>query len=153
MFSPRMTVGEFLYEPMRGRGREQVHRMVESALSSVGLDTALMDAYPHMLSGGQLQRIVIARAFLPSPKLVLYDEPTSALDVITQAQVLTLIREMRRQHPSAGIFVSHDLAVVQSVADRILVMAEGRIVEALSSSDFVHAKHPVSRMLLEAQLT
>ncbi|BEU86658.1 hypothetical protein TAMA11512_01220 [Selenomonas sp. TAMA-11512] len=153
MFSPRMTIGEFLCEPLRSLGLRQEDRHLEELFASVGLDADLLSARPHMLSGGQLQRVVLARAFLSAPKLILYDEPTSALDVITQAQILELIRELRKKRPSAGIFVSHDLAAVQSVVDRILVMSEGCIVEELAPSELTRAKHPATRRLLDAQLT
>ena len=152
MFSPRMTIGAFLREPMQNFGLKYETDRLAELLSSVGLDACLLDAHPHMLSGGQLQRVVIARAFLPAPKLILYDEPTSALDGITQAQILRLIQKLRKKSSSAGIFVSHDLAAVQMVADRILVLSEGRIVEELAPLELRHAAHPASRQLLDAQL-
>lgn len=154
-FSPRMTAGEFLREPIRNfhlcpKGEEK--KLLEDALRLTDLPSHVLDALPHRLSGGQLQRIVIARALLIKPKLILFDEPTSALDVITQKNILALIRHLHETIHFTGVFVSHDLAAVQAVTDRIILMENGQIVERLPSADLKKAIHPASRRLLDAQI-
>lgn len=131
--NPRMTIGAALEEAL------MVHRMVPvdqrrrragELMEMVGLRPEFLNRYPHEFSGGQRQRIGIARAMSVGPGLVIADEPVSALDVTVQAQVLELIREIRRQSDCAFLFIAHDLAVVRNLCDRVLVMHQGRIVEA-----------------------
>ncbi len=154
-FSPRMTAGEFLQEPVRNfhlcPKREEM-KLLEEALRLTDLPSHVLGALPHRLSGGQLQRIVIARALLVRPKLILFDEPTSALDVITQKNILALIRKLHENLHFTGVFVSHDLAAVQAVTTRMIIMENGQIVERLRSEDLKKAIHPASRRLLEAQI-
>jgi peptide/nickel transport system ATP-binding protein/oligopeptide transport system ATP-binding protein len=152
--NPRMTVGQILTEPLalhavvpRPRRAERVAEL----LRLVGLDPRAARRYPHEFSGGQRQRIAIARALAVEPKLIVCDEPVSALDVSIRAQVLNLLRDLQRRLGLAYIFISHDLAVVKHVADRIAVMHLGRIVEiGPSAALFANPRHPYTRALLSA---
>jgi peptide/nickel transport system ATP-binding protein len=152
--SPRMTVLNILREPMQiaeqGNRDEQVARAVD-LMKAVGLDPRFLGRYPHSFSGGQRQRIGIARALALSPDLMILDEPVSALDVSVQAQVLNLLNDLRAEMGLGYLFISHNLAVVDYVADRIAVMARGRIVEiAPRESLFERPSHPYTRALLSA---
>ena len=139
--SPRMAVGEFMLEPKE---------RCEWWLSKVGLDTSVWKKYRHELSGGQLQRLVLARMMAVGAELVLFDEPTSALDVCNQARVIELIQDVYEEQPFTYVFVSHDLGVLQTLTDRIIVMKEGAIVETLASKDLGLATHPYTQQLLAA---
>ncbi|GGL91554.1 ABC transporter permease [Streptomyces fumigatiscleroticus] len=129
--NPRRSVGESVADPLRARGERDpaVRARVSELLTRVGLDPAHYDRYPHELSGGQRQRVGIARALAAEPDVLICDEPVSALDVTTQAQVIALLDEVRRELGLALVFVAHDLAVVRRVSDRVAVMRQGRIVE------------------------
>src|SRR6478672_6742515 len=152
--NPRMTVGQILTEPLAlhdlvpaSRRRERVAEL----LHLVGLEPRLARRYPHEFSGGQRQRIAIARALAVEPKLIICDEPVSALDVSIRSQILNLLRELQDRLGLAYIFVSHDLAVVKHIADRVAVMNLGRIVEtAEAQALFASPRHPYSRALLSA---
>ncbi|NIM70750.1 MAG: ATP-binding cassette domain-containing protein [Xanthomonadales bacterium] len=152
--SPRRTIGQSLHEPLQqfrlGSPREREDRIV-AGLAEVGLDAGVLNRYPHQLSSGQRQRVCIARALLPGPDLVVADEAVSALDVSVQAQVLKLVRELQRERGIAFLFISHDLAVIQQVADRVGVMYRGQLVETASRDDlFRQPLHPYTRALLAA---
>ncbi|MEL3890308.1 ABC transporter ATP-binding protein [Ferrovibrio sp. MS7] len=131
--SPRLSVFQIIEEGLRvhGLGGSEPERRerVASALREVGLDPASMDRYPHEFSGGQRQRIAIARAMVLEPRFVVLDEPTSALDMSVQAQIVDLLRDLQQKHGLAYLFISHDLRVVRALADRVLVMKDGRVVE------------------------
>jgi oligopeptide transport system ATP-binding protein len=131
--SPRMTVGEIVGEGLLvhkpALTRRERDRRAAAALTEVQLDPASRNRYPHEFSGGQRQRIAIARAMILHPKLLLLDEPTSSLDRTVQKAVVELLRELQQRHALTYLFISHDLAVVRAMADRIIVMKEGRIVE------------------------
>ncbi|MFJ1991774.1 ATP-binding cassette domain-containing protein [Streptomyces asiaticus] len=157
--NPRMRVTDIVAEPLvthdvtyRGRrARARLRERVGELLESVGLPARLQDRYPHEFSGGQRQRISIARALASSPRLVVLDEPTSALDVSVQSQVLELLAELQRQHGLTYVFVSHNLAVVQRIADRVAVLRRGRVVECGETTAVLGApRHPYTRELLAA---
>lgn len=131
--SPRMTIGEFIAEPLRAHfpelsQNERRHRVAE-LLEEIGLGRADMHRYPHSFSGGQRQRIAIARALVMNPQMLILDEPTSALDVSVQLQVLKLLRRLQEQHNLTYLLITHDLAVVSAMADEVLVLKDGKEVE------------------------
>lgn len=151
---PRMRIGALVGEALRGLpelSRSQRTRRVLESLEDVGLQPAHAERYPHELSGGQRQRVAIARAIVRRPKFVIADEPVSALDMTVQAQILKLFAELQERHGFACLFISHDLGVVEQIADRVVVMASGRIVEqADRDSLFDNPQHPYTRRLLAA---
>src|SRR5690606_2317472 len=129
---PRMRVGQIVGEALRlirDMTAEEKKERVVATLADVGLTGEFLRRYPHQLSGGQRQRVAIARAIVARPALVVADEPVSALDMTVQKQILELIAKLQESYGFACIFISHDLGAVEQVADRILVMNEGRIVE------------------------
>ncbi len=153
--NPRMTVGEIIADPLRtlmpeidAKGRRE---RVIRAMEAVGLLPEMINRYPHEFSGGQAQRIGIARALITEPKLIVCDEPVSALDVSIQAQILNLLSDLKAKFGLTLVFISHNLSVVRHVSDRILVLYLGRIVE-LASGDELYAdpRHPYTRALLTA---
>jgi oligopeptide/dipeptide ABC transporter ATP-binding protein len=150
--NPRMTCGVQIAEPLRvqriARGR-QLSERVAALLDEVGLSRDMARRFPSELSGGQRQRVAIARALATRPKFVVCDEPVSALDVSVAAQVLNLLADLRERNALSYLFISHDLAVVSRVADRIAVMYLGRIVEEGPAHDVIHnPQHPYTRALL-----
>ncbi len=151
---PRQTVDRALSEPLAIHGMDDVDRRIETALEDVGLDASFRYRYPHQLSGGQRQRVAIGRALILGPRLLLLDEPTSALDVSVQAEILNLLTRLRRQHGFTYMLVSHNLAVVAHMCDRVAVMQSGRIVEELTTAQLRAAapSHPYTQQLLQASL-
>jgi dipeptide transport system ATP-binding protein len=155
--NPRKRVAQMLDEPLRlnttlsaAERRERVAAM----LDQVGLRPEFAERYPHMFSGGQRQRIAIARAMMLGPRLLVADEPTSALDVSIQAQILNLFMALRERTGMATLFISHNLGVVEHIADRVLVMYLGRVVEqAPKARLFAAPMHPYTRALLAASPT
>ncbi len=152
---PRWTVGRIVAEPMAGLMPEVTpsarRAAVAEALAAVGLESALADGYPHQVSGGQRQRIAIARALVTDPDLIIADEPVSALDVSVQAQVLNLFLDLRARRRLALVFISHDLAVVRHVTERVMVMVQGRIAEVGPTAAVLdRPAHPHTQALLAA---
>jgi peptide/nickel transport system ATP-binding protein len=153
--NPRWRVADIVVEPLRalarGTARAEVETRVATLLAQVGLAPADVRKYPHQFSGGQRQRISIARALAAEPRFLVCDEPTSALDVSVQAQVLDLMRDLQRRLGLTYLFLSHNLAVVHHIADRVGVMYLGRIVELAPTKRLFGApQHPYTRMLLAA---
>lgn len=152
---PRMTVGETLAEPLRihERGLRGPERRMRAArmLDRVGLAEATLDRYPHELSGGQCQRVGIARAMMLQPRLLVCDEPVSALDVSIQGQIVNLLIDLQGEFATSMLFISHNLAVVRHLSHRVMVIYRGGVVEAASSAALFEAPaHPYTRALLAA---
>jgi ABC-type microcin C transport system duplicated ATPase subunit YejF len=155
---PRMSIGESIAEPLRAfrAGFNHTEREAEcrAMMARVDLDEALINRYPHELSGGQNQRVGIARAMILKPRLVVCDEAVSALDVTIRAQVIDLLIGLQKDLGLAMIFISHDLAVVRELSHRVLVLYQGRVVElGAREALFDDPRHPYTRALLAAALT
>jgi peptide/nickel transport system ATP-binding protein len=151
---PRQTVDRILSEPVAIHGIGDAERRIEQALEEVGLGTGFRFRYPHQLSGGQRQRVAIARALILEPEILLLDEPTSALDASVQSEVLNLLEELRRRRGLTFIMVSHDLAVVTHMCERLMVMYRGGAVEFLGSTDLTarRVQSEYTRALMEASV-
>ncbi len=152
---PSMTIGQILDEPLRhhfpGLSRQARRRRVEQAAEDVAVSRQQLDRYPHEFSGGQAQRIGIARALVSEPSVLICDEPVSALDVSIQAQIINLLRELQRKRQLAMVFISHDLRVVRQMADRMMVLYLGRVMESGPADTLFEApRHPYTRALLAA---
>lgn len=152
--NPRLNVFNLVAEPLRAqtdlRGEALAERVLEP-LNRVGLKEEHLYRYPHEFSGGQCQRIAVARALALNPKFIIWDEPTSALDVSVQAQILNLLQEVQREFGLTYLFISHDLSVVEHISDRIAVMYVGKIVELSTSEEiFGQAYHPYTVALLSS---
>ena len=152
---PRMNLEAFLLEPYINYGlmdmagaKEDIRKWIRH----VDLPETIIRKYPHEVSGGQLQRVVLARIMLMKPKLVLFDEPTSALDAVNQKLVLDLLQKLHKEQPFGYVFVSHDIGLLQAVTDRILVMKDGQIVENIESTRLKEAVHPYTQALVEASV-
>jgi peptide/nickel transport system ATP-binding protein len=150
--NPRHTVDRILSDGLHLHGFAEVDSRVIDVLDQIGLGPRFRFRYPHELSGGQRQRVAIARAISLEPNVLLLDEPTSALDASVQAEILNLLVSIRQQRPVTCVFVSHDLAVVAHLCDRVAIMQKGIIVERLDVNDLVahRVHHPYSRELLAA---
>jgi microcin C transport system ATP-binding protein len=153
--SPRLSIGQIIEEGLGiqspGLSRDERDARVSRALKEVGLDPAWRDRYPHEFSGGQRQRIAIARALVLEPKFLILDEPTSALDVSVQAQIVDLLRELQRRHKLAYLFISHDLKVVRALANSIIVLRHGKVVEqGPAQTVFAEPKTEYTKALLAA---
>ena len=151
---PRFTVGAIIAEPLAIHGigsRETRRRKVAELLRTVGLEADAARRYPHEFSGGQRQRIGIARAIALEPKLVIADEPVSALDVSIQSQILNLLADLKERLGLSYVFISHDLAVVEHISDRVAVMYLGRVVETADTDDlYARPAHPYTQALISA---
>ncbi|MDE1179358.1 oligopeptide/dipeptide ABC transporter ATP-binding protein [Paraburkholderia sp.] len=152
---PRMTVGQLIAEPLKvhmpGLSRDETLRRTRAIMAKVSLRDDMINRYAHEFSGGQCQRIGIARALIVEPKLIVCDEPVSALDVSVQAQIVNLLKTLQAELGLAVIFIAHDLAVVRHISDRVLVMYLGRVMELANKRDLYDApSHPYTRALLSA---
>jgi microcin C transport system ATP-binding protein len=153
--SPRLSAAQIIEEGLRvhrlGDSPAERRRMIDDALLEVGLSPDARDRYPHEFSGGQRQRIAIARVMVLRPRFVVLDEPTSALDMSIQAQIVDLLRDLQARHHLAYLFISHDLRVVRALADEVIVMRAGRVVEQGPTTQiFERPQHPYTRALMAA---
>ena len=153
--NPRMTVGQIIAEPLRAffprTPKAEVREKVRGLMKHVGLLPNQINRYPHEFSGGQCQRIGIARALILEPRMIICDEPVSALDVSIQAQIVNLLMELQRELGLALIFIAHDLSVVRHISHRVLVMYLGRVVEiADRDALYHHPRHPYTQALIAA---
>ena len=149
-----MRVGRIVGEPIEVHGLasgDELRERVEKLLERCGLWRAAADRYPHEFSGGQRQRIGIARALALNPALIVCDEPTSALDVSIQSQILNLLKDLQDEFQLSYLFISHDMAVIHHICDRIAVMYDGKIVEEGPRDEVIHRpQHPYTKALLSA---
>jgi oligopeptide/dipeptide ABC transporter ATP-binding protein len=151
--NPRLSIGDSLTEPLRvnGVGRDEADSRAEDMLELVGLPRAAVSRYPRQFSGGQRQRIAVARALITRPSLVVCDEPVSALDLSTQAQVLNLLADLRDELGLSYLFIAHDMAVVRMLAQRVIVLYRGQIMEEGDTREVMDgAQHPFTQALLAA---
>ena len=152
--NPVYTVGFQIAEPLmlhKGMSKKEALERARELLKMVGLPPSYADMYPHQLSGGQKQRVVIAMALALNPPIVIADEPTTALDVVVQAQILNLLKKLKKELGMSMIFISHDLSVIAEMADKVAVMYAGQVVEyGPADRIFTNPYHPYTRALLEA---
>jgi microcin C transport system ATP-binding protein len=153
--SPRLSVGQIIEEGLLvhglGGGYEERRKLIGEALREVGLEPEMQDRYPHEFSGGQRQRIAIARALVLKPKFIVLDEPTSALDMSVQAQITDLLRDLQKKHDLAYMFISHDLKVIRALAHEVIVMKDGKVVEAGPAEKVIdNPETPYTRALMAA---
>lgn len=151
--NPRRRIKDVVAEPLRVWGpkdKDEQYKIVRETLESVGLDADLVgDRRPHEFSGGQCQRISIARALVLNPKVIICDEPVSALDVSVQAQILNLLEDLKKKYGITLIFIAHDLGVVKNISDRVVVMYLGKMCEVAASEDlYLQPAHPYTKLLL-----
>ena len=153
--NPRMTIGEIIAEPLKTHypktSKTDIKTRVEDVMNKVGLLENLINRYPHEFSGGQCQRIGIARALILKPKLIICDEPVSALDVSIQAQVINLLMDLQKEMGLTLIFIAHDLSIVKHISNKIMVLYMGNMVELAKSEDiYNHPRHPYTQALISA---
>lgn len=152
-FSPRMKIGDFLCEPYRNfynMSKKQAMEEVKKLVQSILLPETVLSKFPHELSGGQLQRVVIARAISVKPDILICDESTSALDMMIQQEIISLLQELRQQISFTNIFITHDLHLAVLLCDKLYVMEKGEVVEVLTKATANHPVHPYTKKLLEA---
>ena len=154
-FDPRRTLGDGVGESLRNQGmsREKAQKRAEQLLEQCGLPSAFAARYPHEVSGGQCQRAAIARALAIEPQILICDEATSALDVTVQKQIMDLLDALRKEKQLTILFICHNLALVQSFCERVLVMKEGKMVEEGIPDEVIwHPQHAYTRLLVESVL-
>ncbi|MBM7871364.1 nickel transport system ATP-binding protein [Clostridium pascui] len=152
--NPRFTIKEVIAEPLIALGKnDKTQEKVKELLDRVGLSASLMDRYPHELSGGQLQRVCIARAISTRPRFMVLDEAISSLDVSIQAQILELLRDLKRDLDMTYLFIAHDLQAVASLCDEVLFLYKGKIVESISSNNLANAKNEYAQKLLNSVIS
>ena len=155
--NPRMKIGDSIAEPLKlqgGLNKVEIKERVLELIETVGLNPEHVNRYPYQLSGGQNQRVVLARVLAVNPDFIIADEPTSSLDVSVQAQILNLMQDLRREFHLTLLFISHDLEVVRHMSDRIAVMYQGKIVEIGSVNEiFDGARHPYTNTLIAPVLS
>ena len=150
-FDPRKTLGWSIAEPMKNHGFKNISERVKNLLATVGLPENFSERYPHEVSGGQCQRAAIARAISLSPKLLICDEATSALDGTVQAQIIKLLKKLYTEKNIACLFITHDLALLPKISDRVIVLHEGKIVEEGTSEEVIkNPKSDYAKKLLAA---
>lgn len=151
---PRMTIGQIIAEPAKHllqMAETEVQQKVRTMIAKMGLSEEHLNRYPHEFSGGQCQRIGIARAMMVEPELLVCDEPVSALDVSVQAQIINLLNDLKQQHGMSQLFISHDMSVVKHICDRLIVLYQGEIVETGSVEEiFANPQHSYTRKLLSS---
>ena len=153
--NPRMNIGQIIAEPLKTHypktSKEDIKSRVQDVMNKVGLLHNLINRYPHEFSGGQCQRIGIARALILKPKLIICDEPVSALDVSIQAQVINLLMELQSEMGLTLIFIAHDLSIVKHISNKIMVLYLGNMVEMANNIDiYAHPRHPYTQALISA---
>ena len=152
--TPVYTIGSQMLETLERHvhmDKTAANKLIEEYLEYVGLHSSIYKRYPHELSGGMKQRVVIAAALFLKPKLIILDEPTTALDVIVQAQIINLLKKLKKDFDLSFIFITHDLALEAEISDRVCVMYGGKIAELASNEDiYTNAKHPYTKRLLAA---
>ncbi|MCM1338602.1 MAG: dipeptide ABC transporter ATP-binding protein [Muribaculaceae bacterium] len=152
--NPKMKIGQILSEPLEintSLSKKEIRNIVEDKINKVGLDSSVLELYPHEFSGGQRQRIAIARSLILNPEVIIADEPVSALDVSIQAQIINLLKQLKNDFNLTFLFISHDLSVIRYISDRIAVMYLGQVVELGTTEEiFSTPKHPYTKALLSS---
>lgn len=152
--NPKMKINQILREPLEINtklSKEEINKIVLEKIHSVGLDESCLNLYPHEFSGGQRQRIAIARALVLNPPIIIADEPVSALDVSIQAQIINLLKELKKNFNLSILFISHDLSVIKYISDKIAIMYLGEVIEFGTTEEiFSNPKHPYTKALLGA---
>ena len=152
--NPKMRIKQILSEPLEintNYSKQEIYKIIVEKIESVGLDSSILNLYPHEFSGGQRQRIAIARSLVLNPQIIVADEPVSALDVSIQAQIINLIKSLKDNFNLTFLFISHDLSVIKYISDRIAVMYLGEIIEIGKTEEiFNNPKHPYTKALLSA---
>ncbi len=152
--NPKMKIGEILEEPLKintSLSSKEIYEIIEEKLEQTGLSPNCLELYPHEFSGGQRQRIAITRALVLDPEFILADEPVSALDVSIQAQIINLLKKLKEEYNLTFLLITHDMSVIEYLADRVAIMYLGEIVEIGKTDEiFKHPKHPYTKALLSA---
>ncbi len=151
--NPVIKIGDQMTEPLllQGTGKDEALKMAMDALESVGLPRDLVNRYPHQLSGGMKQRVIIAMSIMAHPKVVILDEPTSALDVITQANIMNLLKKLKWEYKLSYIFITHDLSLASELADSVAIMYAGKLVEIGGAEDiYTNPSHPYTQGLISS---